>query len=252
MALTYLSLALSTQAMQHRRAQAGAAARLTVLTFGYPDLLVPQDVLVKMFGEALVAGLATRDDAASILRWHSLEDVWTGPFYDSVSLFNALNADVVVSDVAVHRGMERIVDLNEPLPDDLRAKFDIVIDPGTCEHCFNVGQAFRNVCDAVAVGGFLVHSAPLNRTNHGFWNFSPTIYPDYMGDNGFRIDTLMGISGNPRVGYKSEKLEMLKRFTPAADSAILMLAERQKMLPHVWPVQRKYRGIMAKAAATPG
>ncbi len=46
-------------------------------------------------------------------------------------------------DLVASRGGERILDLNGPLEADLVGGFDVVLDAGTMEHCFNVGQAVR-------------------------------------------------------------------------------------------------------------
>jgi hypothetical protein len=70
------------------------------------------------------------------------------------------------------------VDLN--YPEDWPEKYDVVIDGGTAEHCFNVGQVFANILSAVRPdGGIVVHVNPLNMMNHGFWNISPTAYADF-------------------------------------------------------------------------
>src|SRR3546814_19736456 len=90
-------------------------------------------------------GLPQRADAAQIWRWHGLQGA-TDPLYDSLAVLDRLGLDVTVIDIVAARGNERIVDLNEPLPDDLRNRFDIVIDTGTCEHCFNVGKIGRASC----------------------------------------------------------------------------------------------------------
>jgi SAM-dependent methyltransferase len=233
----YLNMLLETVKLRRRAAGAG---QLTALALGYPDLLVPAAALEKMLGVDLVGRLGERGDAEAIWAWHGLKGC-REPLYDSIGMFEALGIDVTVCDIVAARGMERIVDLNEKLPDDLEASFDFVIDTGTCEHCFNVGMAFRNACEAVKIGGFLVHAAPLNRYNHGFWNFSPTVYPDYFEDNGFRLHLLTGIGGNIAAGFSPFAVEPFTRFEPQTNAALYVVAERVERRPPVWPVQRKYR-----------
>lgn len=249
MAIDSLYLQLLAKAIETQRAagSAGAGRRLSALALAYPDLLVPKAQLEHMFGAALIAQIPQRDDADAIKAWHGLSQ-WGDPIYDSIDLFDRLGIDVTVTDVAVLRGMERILDLNEPLPEDLAARFDLVIDTGTCEHCFNVGMAFRNTCEAVAVGGFLVHAAPMTRVNHGFWNFSPTVYPDYFGDNGFRLLYMNSIAGSIVTGLKEFPVDAFSAFAPEANAALYVVAQREMRKSPVWPVQRKYRGVIKTVA----
>jgi hypothetical protein len=241
MAIESMYLSLLLTAIEKRREKAGAG-RLSALAFSYPDLLVPKGRLEKLFGAEMVSRLPQREDAAEILRWHGLTGAGE-PIYDTKAVFDHLELDVTFIDIVAARGDERIVDLNEPLPADLRDRFDFVIDTGTCEHCFNVGMAFRNACEAVGPGGFLVHTAPLNRYNHGFWSFNPTIYVDYFEDNGFFLHFLSGVECTLATGFKLFPVEPLRRFNQTtANAALLVMAERTEVRPQVWPMQRKYRG----------
>jgi hypothetical protein len=54
-----------------------------------------------------------------------------------------------------------------------------VLDCGTTEHCFNVGQAIINAAHAVKPGGAIFHCFPMCVMNHGFWNASPTAFKDF-------------------------------------------------------------------------
>lgn len=248
MAIDALFLRLLAHSIQIQRSRPdGATRRLSALALAYPDLLVSRAELEALFGADLIAQVKQREDADQIRQWHGLK-TWSDPIYDTLSLMTLLGVDVTVTDVAVLRGMELIIDLNEPLPADLQARFDIVIDTGTCEHCFNVGMAFRNICEAVAVDGHLVHAAPMTRMNHGFWNFCPTVYPDYLGDNGFKIHYLNGVTGGIVDGQREFPVEQFMRFSPEPNAAIYLLAKRVERKPPVWPVQRKYRQFIKASA----
>lgn len=258
MAIDALYLKVLVETIKLRRSTSGDR-RLVALALAYPDLVVPRAALVDVLGGALVDSLPERPDAPQIWAWHGIKGC-PEPIFDSLAVFDRLGIDVEVIDVARARGVERIVDLNETLPDDLLARFDLVIDTGTCEHCFNVAMAFSNSCSAVAQGGFLVHAAPLNRFNHGFWNFSPTVYPDYFEDNGFRLHFMRGVTGALASGFKAYDVPPFGRFEAAPESALYVVAERVAVRSVVWPVQRKYRGMIpptpaatdSAATATPG
>ena len=240
MAIEALYLRYLKQAVDRRRE---GGARLRGLLLAYPDLLVPRAGLAQILGEETLAGLEPRTDTAAIWEYHGLRGV-AEPIFDSLAVFARMGVDAVVTDAARLRGMERIVDLNEPLPADLARGFDLVVDTGTCEHCFNVAQAFVNSCDALDLGGILVHAAPLNRVNHGFWSFNPTIYPDFFEDNGFELQMLTGVTGNITQGFRPFNVDPFMRFDPPPNSALYVVARRREVRPLKWPVQRKYREML--------
>jgi len=241
MAIDALYLQYLKQAIDRRRAATGE--RLRGLFFAYPDLLVPRASLAQILGEETIAGAPVRPDAASIWEYHGLAGV-SDPMYDSIAILERMGVDATVVDAARLRGMERIADLNFPLPDDLQRRFDLVVDTGTCEHCFNVAQAFVNACDALAPGGMLVHAAPLTRINHGFWSFNPTIYPDFFEDNGFDLLLLTGVTGTLTEGFRPFGVDPFRRFEAPPGAALYVIAQRREVLPLRWPVQRKYRQML--------
>jgi SAM-dependent methyltransferase len=199
---------------------------------------------VQILGEDALAGAPERTDAAPTWEYHGLRGV-NEPLYDSLAVLERMGVDSVVVDAAKLRGMERVVDLNHPLPPDLARSFDVVVDTGTCEHCFNVAQAFANACEALAVGGMLVHAAPLTRINHGFWNFSPTVYPDFFEDNGFELLSMAGVTGDLIQGMRAFEVELFGRSNVPPGAALYVIAQRREIRPLKWPVQRKYRHMLA-------
>lgn len=246
MAIDSVFLALLVQAAKKRRESLTEPRLLSALALAHPDILVPRPLMERILGPQIMGMLkiVDPDKAEPIWRWHAMGGS-KEPLYDTGSLFAALGIEATVIDIAAARGDERIVDLNETLPADLCRKFDLVIDTGTLEHCFNVAMAFRNACEALAVGGLLVHGSPLNIVNHGFWNFNPTIYPDYFEDNGFALRYMDGAAGSPATGFKQFKIEPFTRFAPPPDAGIYVIAERLRLQEQVWPVQRKYRPAKA-------
>jgi len=241
MAIDALYLQCLKKAIDHWRA--GGQGRMRGLLLGYPDLLVPGASLVAQLGEAILEGVPQRPDAEAIYAFHHLAGV-KQPLYESLVILERMGVDATVIDVARLRGMERIVDLNYALPEDLARSFDLVVDTGTCEHCFNVAQAFVNACEALAPGGMLVHAAPLTRINHGFWSFNPTLYPDFFGDNGFDLHMITGVTGNIVKGFTPFQVDTLGRFEAPPEAALYVVAQRREVLPLKWPVQRKYRGML--------
>lgn len=214
--------------------------RRRALALGYPDVLAPAHVLAKFFGEGIDQRLAFRDDGADIAAWHGMTGV-LDRVVETESLFDALDADLTVIDIVAARGSEEIVDLNFEIPDHLVAAFDVVIDPGTIEHCFNIARAVANAASCVRHGGFIVHYNPMNMFNHGFYNLNPTFYADFYAANGFRVIGQLGIEG-PLTGQRSFPIEITSRFATApGDSYNLVIAQRDDIVPVTWPKQTKYR-----------
>ena len=200
-----------------------------LLSLGYPDLLLPH-------GESLPIA----NDAATIGEWHG----WDGQVYDTTAALQTLDCEPAYIDIHASRGIERIVDLNRSLPIDLVGQFDCVLDPGTLEHCFNIGQAFMNCIAALKPTGSIVHTNPLQQINHGFWNISPTAYADWYEFHGFTVELsiLIGALGDRLVlPSKSQN-----RFGVVGEAVNLCVAKRAlpaDAIPLVvgWPMQRKYR-----------
>jgi len=79
-----------------------------------------------------------------------------------------------------------VLDLNLPVPADLRGQFDLVYDGGTMEHCFNAPQVMRNAASLAASNGLVIHHVPMNNwVDHGFYQFSPTLFFDFYGAGAF-------------------------------------------------------------------
>jgi hypothetical protein len=214
---------------------------IKLVTVGYPDCLMSDAIVSDLFGEDVLSSLTYREDSDKIIAWHSL-----GNHLDKVietqSLFKALDIEMTVLDINEVRGGEIICDLNEPIDPDLHGCFDIVLDGGTMEHCFNVGQVITNLVSMAKVNGFVMHGNPLVVMNHGFFNFSPTFYHDYYIDNGHRLPS-------PIYGYVSKGLEYelfelppTQRFGKAPDNSwINVIAQKLHNRKNAWPMQTKYK-----------
>jgi len=211
-----------------------------ICCLGYPDVLVSTEQAQQYLGAEAAARLAYRADSASIIAWHALE-AHLDRVIDAESLFEVMGMKLTVVDLVASRGGERIVDLNEPLAADLVGAFDIVLDAGTMEHCFNVGQAVRNILAMAKVGGFVIHMNPMTMVNHGFFNFSPTFYHDFYGQNGHQLMApICGVSVN---GTKiiHHKIDHTRR-QRVSDSITMLLsvARKQNDSVPIWPMQSKY------------
>ncbi len=87
---------------------------------------------------------------------------------------------------------------------NLDFKYDTIIDFGTTEHIFNVGQAFKNIHKTLNVGGRILHSNPANSFNgHGFHQFSHELYFSlYSKKNGYtNTKVFLNDFSNKHKGY---------------------------------------------------
>lgn len=107
-----------------------------------------------------------------------------------IALFQAMGFDEARSvDISTFEGADYAFDLNnEGLGAVTGNDYQLVFDGGTMEHVFDTRQVLANVFSATAVGGYVVHLGPSNNTvDHGFYQFSPTLYYDYYTANNFEI-----------------------------------------------------------------
>jgi hypothetical protein len=211
------------------------------ISFGYPDILANEEQLFELFGNEVSRALRFRTDSASILKWHSATK-HANRIVESRHFFSLIGYELTIADIARVRGDELLVDLNEPLDPALTAqRFDLVIDGGTAEHCFNIGQAFKNMAELVKLGGFILHINPAAMFNHGFYNLNPTLYADFYSENGF---TLLFLKAAENMVSAPRLIDVppWSRFKELpVDASILCVAQRSSEQAIRWPMQAKYR-----------
>ncbi len=215
---------------------------MRVCSFGYPDIIAPLPMIEKLMGNQF-ALLEPRQDSDAICKRHGLQ---YRPIPDAESLFKLLDCTLDVYDVVKERGCEILCDLNDkwrrnglfdPMND-----YDIVLDVGTVEHCFNIAQAVMNMAGLVKEGGYIIHENPFNWGNHGFYNLNPTWYADFYTANGFE---LLDCGFATKDGGRAE-VPLTKRFVfTGREVNVFCMAQRNTIQSFVYPQQSKY----AKTAA---
>ena len=101
--------------------------------------------------------------------------------------FKRLGASEVYSlDASDFEGADFIHDLNVvPNPEELKGRFDLIINWGTMEHGFHFPNVLENIFDMLKVGGRIIHYSPVNAYEHGFYSFSPSFFNQYYLKNKF-------------------------------------------------------------------
>lgn len=116
-------------------------------------------------------------------------------------VWRALGAESVDAvDASDYEGATVIHDMNRPIPDALRGRFDVVYDGGSLEHIFNVPVALANCMEMVDIGGRVIHFTPANNQfGHGFYQFSPELFfRVFSEEQGFRVERMVAVEGGPR------------------------------------------------------
>jgi hypothetical protein len=203
-----------------------------ILCLGHPDVLAtPAEV------EELFHVKPTREADNGI--HHSIVD---RKLVDTQEFFSLLGSSLDCVDVYAFRGTERIVDLNYPAA---LGAYDLVIDPGTTEHCFSIGQAMLNAANAVKVGGRIYHSPPMTMPNHGFYNVCPTMLWDFYTQNGWRIETYEAHSGKHAVKIGFEQA-VSRNIKIGNEVSIICVAQRLTDAALKFPTQSKYLAMQAQ------
>jgi hypothetical protein len=176
--------------------------RPRVLLLGYPDSLFSEADLKKAGVDLSWNSLPKLpvEQSAVIWRNHGFPELSDQPMVETKGMLNQMGADVFVVDFIRWGGEDLVLDLNKPvrfwtgwrIP-----KADLIVDPGTLEHCFNVAQAFDNVDRLLAPGGIVFHQSAAAFPNHGFWSISPTAFFDFYQSRGYEL-------GYPKVVDRPE------------------------------------------------
>ena len=143
-----------------------------------------------------------------------------------------------------------VEDLNRPVPHKLHGQYSLVYDGGTMEHCFNNPQVMMNVVALAKAGGMVIHHVPVNNwIDHGFYQFSPTLFFDFYDTNGF-TDMEM------KIHFLDRGKESFIQYNPGTDGAlpyslggktrvmVFFSARKPTNLADIkYPIQGRYREV---------
>lgn len=228
--------------LKREKAPDGDPVKIVIL--GYQELLLDPEDIETLFGQGAVSKLVPRPNSERLMAVHGSVGLGFIPTLDSFfDLVGGVQIDII--DFKLYEGTEIVHDLGIPIPEDLTEKYDMVIDGGTLEHIFNVGEAFHNVAKLTRPGGVVIHFLPMNSLNHGFHNFSPTLFYDFYEDIGFSVEHFRGVyptTENGKKNWKWFEAPRNKRFKLDQECYTSFVAKRHaKTLELVYPVQGRYR-----------
>lgn len=154
-----------------------------LLTLGVPEIYASQDDIAQWYGESgrvppSLAASEARTLLAKRLGW-----LTASTFFRSLGIREVVSIDIPGCEYPPD--FEH--DLNEPLPQDFLNRFNLLIDPGTLEHAFDVKTCLSNVAGAMKVGGIVIHFVPIYSYNGGYFSINPNVLHDFYRGNGFHI-----------------------------------------------------------------
>lgn len=143
-------------------------------------------------------------------------------------------------------------DLNLPLSHS--ELFDVVVNHGTAEHVFNIGQVFKTIHDSCDIDGWMIHDAPLHGwIDHGFYCLQPTLFYDLAIANCYEVARVVMHESKSRqiVRINSrDHVSELYRDGKLPNNATLLVAFRKRIdQPFRVPTQAYYAGMLSEEAA---
>jgi SAM-dependent methyltransferase len=119
-----------------------------------------------------------------------------------------------------------IHDMNNPIPADLRQRYDTVIDAGTLEHIYDIVQGLKTCSALCRPGGQIIHVLPANNfCGHGFWQFSPELFFSlYSRKNGYaNTEVFIADFTNKRQWFKVVEPTDGKRVTVNSSAELYVM-----------------------------
>ena len=226
-----------------------STTNIIIGSVGYPDLIIRNDQINLVPCSDLAQSVIKNEKA---LRWHNLDP----SFYSALSIEAFCETSGITFeylDIMPGTGTQNCfqhIDLNLPIPEHLYCKYDLLIDSGTAEHCFNIGKVFENYFHMLKPGGILIQYIPFLSPNHGFWSINPTTIYDMARVNPIKLFQMNLNAYKSYLHYFDcipikVEFQKVKRFNlPVALGESVILAEfcYKKISKSIFkfPVQSKY------------
>ena len=156
-----------------------------VLTLGVPEFYITGSQL-----DRWLVATGGQPPAASAISARTISGNPVGQrlgWLSPASFFEALDIRPWVSiDIpGCEHPPDLIHDLNQPFPPEFENAFELILDPGTTEHVFDIKTALTNVVQALRKGGTVIHQVPIYMYNGGYYSLNPVLFFDFYRDNGF-------------------------------------------------------------------
>ena len=222
-----------------------------VITLGVQDVPATYDELRRLFRDESCPCVEVRADERAPTTSRCLLQSGGEKFVHPRVFFRMLGLEGYDDvDFAAFEQPTRIHDFNEPIPNEWRGRYGLVVDGGTLEHVFDVRSALENVAALLRVGGDVLHVSPVSGwVNHGFYQMNPCLFFDYYGANGFSVVSadLVRLPRDPaRLRERIEAYRHVEELIDLADdhayrTLLVFRARKTADVPTRTPVQGYYR-----------
>ena len=102
---------------------------------------------------------------------------------DFFGLFS--DADMRALDVSDYEGADVILDINSPIPEEFKSKFDFIFDGGVLDNVFEPASTIKNVAKMLRPGGRVIHANFMSYVPSVYTACSMDWYFDYYAINDF-------------------------------------------------------------------
>lgn len=150
-----------------------------------------------------------------------------------------LKLDITFLEFKKMKDVNLVADLNTVQASTL---YDIIIDPGTTEHIFNIANVYKFIVESLLIYGSILHSSPANRINHGFYSISPTLLQSVYDQNGFTIEDMILWTGPyVKLFTKDIKEKPHSRYATKVECNVVCHAVKTQHKAFTFPIQDKYK-----------
>ncbi len=133
-------------------------------------------------------------------------------------------------DVTDYEGAEIVHDMNYPVPDKLKGKFDFIYDGGAMDNLFNPAQYIINCADMLAPGGRILHCELGSLWRGAYLMYSADFFHDYYALNQFKDCYVYYARFKYSMLMDHWRLSLIKPFKDAA-----MQNHRRSWVSSMWP-----------------
>jgi len=178
---------------------------------------------------------------------------WRGTSYENrtnaQTVLTLMGANSVkVADLSQYEGADYVINLNNNINQNYEQQFDVIFDIGTLEHIFDISTALESIIKMLKPGGRIIIIAPSsNSIDHGFYQFSPTLFYDLFSCNGFENFSCYLLEYNPLNYLRKGKVWRYTGFgmeypliTPKGVEVFFTATKPTITKDFVKPIQRVY------------
>lgn len=193
---------------------------------GRQTLNMPQEHFLEVMEKE--SGLNVKHD--------DLVEIYKFRFADK--LFSILGATQYESfDYSDFEQATHLHDFNEPIADQFKNRYTLVIDGGSLEHVFNFPVSISNCMQMVKANGHFISVTPANNNfGHGFYQFSPELFYRVLNsENGYNVKSMYYYDNKFSKNWMSvvdpDKLKKRGYLVNSTPTMLILLAQREAIVP---------------------